>query len=207
MGKIITVSREFGSGGRELGKRLADELGFSYYDREIVITLAERTGLDESFVEKQLEGDSILQFPLHLAQSFSQLTTASDSSIQLKAEQTRLVREIARTKDCVIVGRAADSILEEFVPFKIFVYADEPSKLKRCRSRAADVENLTDKEILRHMKRIDRRRAEYHDIISSTVWGQKESYHLCINTTDVEIKKVIPAVAAFYRLWVGAEVN
>ena len=92
MGKIITVSREFGSGGRELGKRLADELGFSYYDREIVITLAERTGLDESFVEKQLEGDSILQFPLHLAQSFSQLTTASDSSIQLKAEQTRLIR-------------------------------------------------------------------------------------------------------------------
>ena len=201
MAKIITVSREFGSGGRELGKRLAGELGFSYYDREIVTTLAEQTGLDEKYLERQLEKDEIAQFPIHFAQSFSQISAISETTIQLKALQTKLIKEIAKEGNCLIVGRAADSILEEYEPFKLFVYADQESKLARCRSRATAAEEFTDKEIVRQMKKIDRSRAEYHDIISSHSWGQKESYHLCINTTGAEIKKLIPAVAAYYRAW------
>lgn len=201
MTKIITVSREFGSGGRELGKRLADALGFAYYDREIVTALAQQTGMEESYLENQLEKDSIVRYPIHFAQSFSQLSTISDTTIQLKAMQTKLIKSIATRGNCVIVGRAADSILEEYDPFCLFVYADQDSKLARCRSRVAAGENLTDRDIIRQMKRIDRSRAEYHDIISSRVWGQKESYHLCINTTDTEIKTVIPAIAAYYNAW------
>ncbi len=201
MADIITVSREFGSGGRELGKRLADELGYAYYDREIVTTLAERTGMNENYVEQQLEKGDMMQYPIHFAQSFTQLAAVSETTMQLKAQQTALIKEIAKKGSCVIVGRAADTILEEYKPFKLFVYADHDSKLKRCRSRAAEAENLSDREIVRQMKRIDRSRAEYHDIISSSTWGQKESYHLCINTTGIEIKNVIPAIAGYYRLW------
>lgn len=204
--EIITVSREFGSGGRELGKRLADELGFSYYDREIVTMLAERTGMDAGYVERQLEKETVVQYPIHFAQSFTQLSAVSEATMQLKAEQTNLIKELAKEGRCVIVGRAADSILEEYDPFRLFVYADQESKLKRCRSRAAETENLSDREMLRQMKRIDRSRAEYHDIISSRAWGQKESYHLCIDTTGIEIKKVIPAVANYYRLWQSARI-
>lgn len=198
MNHIITVSREFGSGGRELGKRLADALGYSYYDREIVSALAEKTGLDEEYLANRTETGAMSQFPIHFARTFAQLPTISDDSVQLMSMQTSLIKDIAAKGDCVIVGRAADSILEEFSPFRIFVYADEASKLERCRQRAEDGEDLSDRDMLRAMKRIDKARAEFHDIISEYKWGEKESYDLCINTTGLEIRQIIPALADYY---------
>ena len=199
MRKIITVSREFGSGGRELGKRLADELGFAYYDREIVSALAEKTGMDENYLENQLEKTGVLNFPIHYAQTFTQFPAVSDMTVQLLNLQQNLLRELAGREDCVIVGRAADSILEDYHPFRIFVYASPEAKLARCRNRSREGENLSDREILRQMKKIDKARAEYHDIISPTLWGQMMSYHLCVNTTGIEIKSIIPAVAEYCR--------
>ncbi|MBR0162215.1 MAG: cytidylate kinase-like family protein [Oscillospiraceae bacterium] len=201
MANIITVSREFGSGGRELGKRLADALGFAYYDREIVTTLSKETGMDADVLEQELEQGVQANFPFHFAQSFSQLSFAPDTSVNILALQTKLIKEIAEKGDCVIVGRAADSILEEYHPFRVFVCADEASKLERCRQRAPSGENLTDREILHEMKRIDRARAFFHDTISDHQWGEKDAYDLCINTSNTVIKSVVPAIAAYYRLW------
>ncbi len=199
MRKIITVSREFGSGGRELGKRLADELGVDYYDREIVLALAEKTGIDEHFLENQLEKGGLVNYPVHYAQTFTQFPAVSDMTVQLLNMQQKLLRELAARGDCVIVGRAADSILEEYRPFRIFVYASPEAKVARCRSRSHEDEDLSDREILRQMKRIDKARAEYHDIISPNAWGNKTSYHLCVNTTGIDIKSVIPALAEYCR--------
>ena len=199
MSKIITVSREFGSGGRELGKRLADALKFSYFDREIVTALAEKTGLDEDYLASSTESAALTQIPIHFARSFSEAPAFSNEAVKLMSMQTSLIKELAEKGNCVIVGRAADSILEEYKPFKIFVYADQDSKLARCRSRAEDGENLTDREMLRAMKRIDDARAEFHDIISEYKWGDKKGYDLCVNTTGVEIKTIIPALAEYVR--------
>ena len=202
MSSIITVSREFGSGGRELGKRLADELGYRYYDREIVSKLARQTGMDENYLDQQMEtGSAQTLFPIHYAQSFSQITAVSDPGVQILALQTRLIRGIASRGECVIVGRAADVLLEEERPFKLFVYADEASRLARCRSRADERENLTDREMLRQIRRIDKSRADFYDVIASHPWGDKAAYHLCVNTTGVSIKTLIPAIAQYYRLW------
>ena len=206
MANIITVSREFASGGRELGKRLADALGFAYYDREIVTALAKETGMDENYLDHQLESGTIqFRFPIHFAQSFSEITAMPDSTMHILTLQTKLIKDLAAKGDCVIVGRAADALLEARKPFKLFVYAEQEAKLARCRSRAAEDENFTDREMLRQMKKIDKARAEYHDIISSHAWGDKNAYHLCVNTTGVEIKTVVPAVAEYYRLWVKAQ--
>ena len=199
MNKIITVSREFGSGGRELGKRLAEELGFAYYDREIVATLAERTGMNEEYLEHQLEQRNMVPYSLHYGQTFSQFSAADEPAVQLMSLQCRLIKELAEKGDSVFVGRAADAVLEEYEPFKLFVYADEASKLVRCRARAPEGEDLSDREIIRRMKRIDKARAEYHDIIAPCVWGDRNGYHLCVNTTGVEIKKIVPAIADYYR--------
>ena len=130
MGNIITVSREFGSGGRELGKRLADELGYRYYDREIVMALSEQTGMDPNFLDRQLENSSArVRYPIHFAQSFSQMAAVSDTAMHILSLETKLIRELATKDDCIFVGRAADALLEEQKPFKLFVYADEASKL------------------------------------------------------------------------------
>ena len=98
----------------------------------------------------------------------------------------------------------ADAILEDEQPFRLFVYAEKEAKLSRCRGRAAEGEKLSDREILRRMKQIDKRRADFHDIISPRPWGEMESYDLCVNTTGTEIKAVVPAVAEYFRLWAAA---
>ena len=120
--KIITIGREFGSGGREVGKRLADLLGIAYYDREIIAEIAKQSELDERYVEHVLEsgmpGGMFLTFGQTLASAT--LVTAHPAASVLAA-QRKVIRRLAE-QDCVIVGRCADLILQDLDPFKIFVY-------------------------------------------------------------------------------------
>ena len=92
-------------------------------------------------------------------------------------------------------------------PFKLFVYADEESKLARCKSRAAENEKLSDKEILRKMKEIDRNSAGYHDLLTDTEWGDRKDYHLCINTSGKEIRALVPALTKYIKCWFGESEN
>ena len=198
---IITISREFGSGGRELGKRLADELGYAYYDREIVTAIAEKHQLDEHYVSYALDGGVFRNFPVHFGRTFSYTPTLMANETHLFAEQNRLLREFAAAGNCVVVGRAADVILREYKPFNLFVYADMPSKIKRCQERAQDDERMSAREMEKQIKRIDTDRKRYHGLISEIPWGDKRGYHLCVNTTDREIKTLVPIVAQYVKLW------
>ncbi len=120
--KVITISREFGSGGRELGKRLADGLGFDYYDKEIIAAIAQGQGLDENYVEKALEHHIWKSVPLAFGRSFTGAVALQSAQTGLLLEQKRVIERIAEAgKDCVIVGRNADMILEAVQPFSIFV--------------------------------------------------------------------------------------
>lgn len=202
---IITVSREFGSGGREVGKRLADAFGYAYYDREIVSAIAAKTQMSEGYVANALEGGLFRSIPVHFGRTFSYTSAMMGSTTNLFVEQHKILKELAAKGDCVIVGRAADAILEEYHPFNLFVYADMEAKLRRCRERATEEESFTDKEMARRIKKIDTERARYHELFSDTPWGKKESYHLCVNTTDVSIKALVPAVAEYIRVWQTAQ--
>lgn len=199
--KIITISREFGSGGREVGKRLADALGMDYYDREIVTAIAQKTSMDEGYVANALEGGLFRSVPIHFGRTFSYSTALMTNTANLYVEQHRIIKELAEKGNCIIVGRAADAILEEYGPFNLFVYANMPSKVKRCLERAPKGEKLTERELIRHIKKVDTERAKYHELFSDTRWGKKESYHLCVNTTGTEIKKLVPAIAEYARVW------
>ncbi len=197
---IITVSREFGSGGREVGKRLADALGYRYFDKEIVEYIAERHQMDEKYVDAALNNGLMGDFPLHFGRTFSYATTAMMAhNTKLFAEQHKVLREIAAEGNCIIVGKAADVILQEFKPFRLFVYAEMRSRIARCRTREEEGEHLSDKAMERKTKRIDSERARYHEIFSGTPWGNKAGYDLCINTTGQEIKKLVPHIAAYIR--------
>ena len=202
--KIITISREFGSGGRELGKRLADALGFDYYDREIITAIAERRGMDEGFVTKTLEDHGWRDVPLTFRHTFTPAVSPHTVRTDLLLEQTKVIREIAKTgKDCVIVGRNADVLLREYGPFDLFVCADMEARIRRCVERAASDEKLTPKELERKIRGIDKNRARTRDIITGSRWGERGSYHLIVNTTGWEIKELTPAVAEFAVRWFG----
>ena len=200
MNKIITIGREFGSGGREIGRRLSENLGFAYYDQEIISEIAKRTSLSEKYVEAIVEQHSLFSFPIHIGRSFYPVADpALDQTLKIYQEQTRIILEMARKSDCVIVGRCADFILKEEIPFRIFVYADVESKLRRCRTKGPAQENLSDRELKQKMSGIDKKRANYYELLTGRSWGNKLNYDLCINTSGLDIKLLAQALANLFR--------
>ncbi len=192
--RIITVSREYGSGGRELGKMLAELLNLKYFDSQIIQTMAQETHMDENYLNTRLE-NGIANYPYASTRSFSRVSQVSGSAM-LIAKQHKVIKELA-AEDCLIVGRGADAVLNDLKPFKIFVYADMPSKIARCKQRSSDGEIKTDKEAERKINRIDGARKSVHDLYSGFNWGDKIGYNLCVNTTGVNIKEIAPLVAAY----------
>lgn len=204
MNMIITISREFGSGGREVGKRLADELRIAYYDREIITEIAKQTGLSEEYIKNVSEKGSYT-YPFQFAKSFSTYSRLQSNQTEILVAQQKVLKEIAQKGNCVIVGRGANVILKECNPMNIFVYADMESKINRCRRKAKEDEHLTEKEIEKKIMGIDNGRKNYHELISNLEWGDKRNYHLCINTSDVEIKTIIPTLAEYIKDWFGGK--
>lgn len=199
--KIITISREFGSGGRELGKRLADILGFDYYDREIITAIAEKKGLDENYVETALEKHFWQTVPLTYRHSFDVPALIHAPHTELLSEQTRVIEDIAKAgKNCIIVGRNADFLLKDCKPFNLFVCADMDAKVRRCMERA-EGEELSERKLISKIHRIDKNRAKTRDMISHSKWGHRGTYHLIVNTTDWSIKDLAPVVAQFAESW------
>lgn len=200
MNKIITIGREFGSGGRELGRRLSEELKIAYYDREIIQEIAKRTALSEQYVKAVEERLPSAAFPIHIGNSFYLTQNPLwEQSIAVYREQFAILKELAEKSDCIIVGRCADSILKDYHPFRIFVYADLESKIRRCREKAPAGEALTDRELKQKMMDIDKSRAKYYGFYTDKQWGDKLNFDLCINTSHTVIKKLVPHVAKIFE--------
>lgn len=201
---IITISREFGSGGRELGKRLADLTGYDYYDSEIISAVVKNSGMDVRYVENALANHGWQNHAITFRGTLSSSAYIQSSKINLLLEQKKVIEQIAAMgKDCIIVGRNADVILREYHPFNIFVCADTSSKVQRCVERAPEGEGLSEKELIRKMKQIDKNRSQTREIIGGPAWGQRDAYHLTVNTSYWEIKELVPAVADFAERWFG----
>lgn len=202
MNNIITISREFGSGGKEIGKRLADELGYAYYDTELITMLAHETGKSKEYLNNISE-KGIYPYAFNFGKSFSMYSNMQKEQTGILIKQTKIIQEIASRGNCIIVGRAADVILDNLNVFKIFVYASMESKIKRCETREDN--NLSTKEIKKKIQEIDKNRKGYHMLLSGKEWGQKENYDLCLNTTDVEIKTIIKPLAEYILVWFSKE--
>ena len=200
--RIITISREFGSGGRELGKRLADHLGWDYYDSEIIAAVAENSGMDADYVESTLDNHGWQDFPVTFGGTIHSVAYVQASRIQLLVEQKKIIERIAALgKDFVIIGRNADEILKAYHPFNVFVCADQEAKIARCMARAKENEHLTEKDLIRKMKEIDKSRARTRDFLSDSPWGHRESYHLTVNTSGWDLKALAPLLALFADKW------
>ncbi|HZJ80739.1 MAG TPA: cytidylate kinase-like family protein [Dysgonamonadaceae bacterium] len=199
--RIITISREFGSGGRELGKQLANELGYDYYDKQIISAIASNKGMDEEYVERTIDQHRWQNVPLTYYQSVAGLPVDSTHT-DLLLERKRVIEEIAkRGKNCVIVGRNADVLLQEYNPFNIFVCADMETKIRRCMEREDDERCKSIKDIEREINRIDKNRAQTRGLITNSSWGDKSEYHLTLNTSSWDIKALTQAVAEFVKRW------
>lgn len=138
-------------------------------------------------------------YPIHIGHSFyPSVNQPFEQTMGIYEEQTRIIWELAAKSECVIVGRCADYILRERHPFRLFVYADMESKIKRCREKGPEEERLSDKELKQKILGIDRRRAKYYGLYTGHAWGDKLNFDLCINTTRTVIKDIVPAIARLF---------
>ena len=203
--RIITVSRQFGSGGRELGKRLADHLGWDYYDKQIIETLAEENGLDADYVRRALSHHGWHNVQLTYRSSFSQLMFDPGVHTRLLVRQREIIRAIADLgDDCVIVGRDADVILQEQRPFRVFVCADLASRTRRCMAheeKKPPEERLSEREIVRNIRRIDKNRSRTREVLTGKHRSDGSSFDLTINAAGWDLKALTPALADFALRW------
>ena len=195
---IITLGREYCTGGRYIAEDVANALGIKLYDKELITMAAKHSGLSEEAVaaSEKRRTHSLL---------YSLYTMGNELPLgdQVFILQSRIIKQLADEGPCVIVGRCADVILKDYHPLNLFVYANAESKIQRCIDRAPEGEHLSRNDIARRMKQVDKNRAQYRQMFADSKWGAKETYHLCVNTSGHQIKDLIPGLAAFVRCWYG----
>ncbi len=197
MGNIITISRTFGSGGREVGKRLAEALGYAYYDKELIDLIAEETGFAKEFVEKYSESGFGQSYAIHTARTFT--VPYHMPGEQLQIAQANILKNIAEKGNCVIVGRRADYILREYNPLKVFIYASEmEGRMARCYVKVPDDKKLTEKEMQKNINAIDKDRARYYNYFCPQKWGEMHNYNVCIDTSAVEVKQAVSMLSSLF---------
>ena len=197
MPKIITIARQFGSGGREVGRRLAEKLGSAYYDNEIITELMKSTQYSKEYIEEVSEKDPVPLFPIRYG---STLNPSPDPGVSMAIEvlsaQAKIIREMALKSDCVIIGRAADYLLRDLKPYRIFVYASDDSRLARTLSR--EQSGKTEKQLRKEMKSVDKKRRKYYRFVTGKDWDNWENYDLCLNTSNADIKSLVDWLAHLF---------
>lgn len=194
---VIAISREFGSGGRLIGEKLALELGIPFYDKDIIEMAAKKSGLSTEFFE-QLEEKASSSFLFNLvttAYASPAFFSQYDIPISHKAfyAQVSVIQELADRGSCVIVGRCADYILRDHPNcVKVFVYASKEDRVKRAVDHyEGDARVIEDK-----LNKIDKGRANYYKHFTNETWGSAHAHDLCINTSCTGIDGAVKLVRA-----------
>lgn len=188
--RIITVSREFGSGGRTIGKQVAKELGIPCYDNELIQKIASESGFDEHYVKDAGEYDSGGFLSIFSSRAFGD----TNADLIWKA-QCKIILQLAEKEPCVIVGRCADYILRDKADcLRVFIHADKDFRMNRI----IKVYGETDIPTEQRLKEKDKRRAAYHRFYTNMKWGQSKNYDITLNIGTPGIDKCAEIIKNLY---------
>ena len=188
MKKIITISREFGAGGGEIGRKVAEELGYHYYDKEIILKAARSSNVD---VESMMRWDEKVPVNFGFAQSLFDFYNKPLNE-KLFEIQRNVIREIGEKGNCVIVGRNANTILKEFENgLHIFVHAAPYWHMQRMKDKMPDA---TEAKISEEIRSIDKARRKYCSYYTNTEFGVADYYDICLNTSALGIDTCVDIV-------------
>lgn len=199
MNKIITISRQYGSGGREIGAKLAEKLGIPFYDNELITRAAKESGFAEAAfenAEKKASNSLLYSIAMGMNAYGNQDIGFTHLSLddQIYLAQSNVIRKVAMEGPCVIVGRCADYVLRDLDNVvHIFVWADLEFRKNRSISLYQLKTNKPEDEILK----IDKRRANYYNYHASEKWGKAENYHLSIKSDYIGIDNAVECIAKF----------
>lgn len=189
----ITIGRQFGSRGREIAKQLAKALNYHYYDKELLVKVAQKSGLTTEFLENTDERQTSPFF-------YSLLTSPSglwwnDQYISTEAlahqAQIDTIHNLAQQEDCVIVGRCADYILKEKKQLlRIFICADLQDRIQHIMER----DQLSEKEARKKIKEMEKSRSAYYNFNTDQKWADPTNYDLCINISKLGVQKTVDLI-------------
>lgn len=194
---IICISREFGSGGRELAERLSQTLGIPMYDKELITRVAEEGDTSEEFVKNHEENPTyshIFGIPIgHPAQE-----TVYDGILtpeKLFQIQSKVIKDIVKEQDsCIFVGRCADIILQNYQHcFTFFIH----SPLEKRKQRIMEMENVTEKQATKLIKKTDWERSSYHDYYTKMKWGHPANYDMVLNMGRMSMDKAVDTIVRY----------
>ena len=178
--RIITISREFGSGGRFIGEEVAKKLGISYYDKNIIGQIAEKSGLSPEYIQENAEL-SPKKGLFAYAFSGRDITGKSVEDMVYEA-QRNIILELAEKESCIIIGRNADYILKDRDDvLNVFIHGDMPEKIQRI----TRLHNVEEKEAVKMMADTDKRRRTNYNFYTDQNWGKASNYTLCLNSSQL----------------------
>ena len=178
--RIITISREFGSGGRFIGEEVAKKLGIAYYDKNIIGQIAEKSGLSPEYIQENAEL-SPKKGLFAYAFSGRDITGKSVEDMVYEA-QRNIILELAEKEPCVIIGRNADYILKDRDDvLNVFIHGDMPEKIKHI----TGLYNVKEKEAVKMMADTDKRRRTNYNFYTDQNWGKASNYTLCLNSSQL----------------------
>ena len=200
---VISISREFGSGGRLIGKRLAARLGIPCYDRTIIQKSSEKSGLSPDFIARA-EERARSRFHLSITPIGIGTSTLAHQGVPVSHQaffaQAEVIRELADEGPCVIVGRCSDYVLGARPEcLKVFIHADLPSRVERC----VEEYHIPSEDMERRVVQMDRGRANYYNYYSGQKWGKFENYDLAVSTDIIGIDGAAKLIADYAAIACG----
>lgn len=199
---IITIARQFGSGGREIGQKLAERLGISFYDKELITRAAKESGIDQDLFENADEkpfNPFWSSVAVNLSGFSGKFTNFSDMPIndRLFLIQTQVIKQIAEEDSCVIVGRCADHILRDRKDaVHVFLLANDDYKLKRV----VESYGVPQQNAAEFMHKTDKKRAAYYDYYVGEKWGNAQNYDLSVRTSSVGIDHAVDLILHLVKM-------
>jgi cytidylate kinase len=192
---IITISRQYGSGGREIGERVATQLGYVYYDRELIKRAAQEGSFDEKLIRE--DGEGVLG-------RFSSLLTYANTVVgkdedtlplpdRMFLAQSRIIRQIAEEGPCVIIGHSADYFLADCPDLlNVFIHSDWDARVARVMRR----NDLSEHDAIARIRKIERQRAVFYEQHTGQKWGMAENHHLSLSSSHFGIDGAVALIAA-----------
>ncbi len=205
---VITIARQYGSGGRTVGHMLANELGIQCYDREILRMASDESGISEQLFEQADERvkNNLFRSAKNVYKGELISPNSGDfvSDKNLFNYMAKVMKDLAESQSCIIIGRCADYVLKDHPDVtRIYVYADE----QFCLERSKEVLGMMDeKEVLKYMEKTDKYRGDYYKYYTGNEWNDARNYDLCLNSGVLGFQKTVEEIKAYLRVRFGKDV-
>lgn len=197
---VITIARQYGSGGKTIGKMVAERLGIPFYSRDILRLASEESGISEGLfgeADERIKKSALFRITRSIYEDGAIIPPDSDDFVSTKNlfnYQAKIIKKLAETESCVIVGRCADYVLRDYPNvMSVFVHADE----KFCLERAMERNSMTAREMEKFIAKTDKYRGDYYKYYTGREWSDARNYDLCLDSGKLGFEKCMEAILAY----------